>query len=47
VWCLTNRNEEHMGSTTFGDATPSIGLAAPSKIERDRGSRRVSPMACT
>jgi hypothetical protein len=45
VWCLTNRNEEHMGSTTFGDATPLIGLAAPSKI--DRGSRRVSPVART
>ena len=44
---LTNRNEEHMGSTTFGDATPLIGLAAPSKIERDRGSRRVSPVART
>ena len=44
---LTNRNEEHMSSTTFGDATPSIGLAAPSQIERHRGSRRVSPVACT
>jgi hypothetical protein len=34
-----------MGSTAFGDATPSIGLATPSKNERDRGSRRVSPVA--
>jgi hypothetical protein len=36
-----------MGSTTFGDVIPSIGPAAPSKIERDRGSRRVSPVART
>jgi hypothetical protein len=44
---LTNRNEEHMGSTTIGDAAPSIGIATPSEIECDRGSRRVSPVACT
>jgi hypothetical protein len=36
-----------MGSTSFGDATRSIGLAAPSQIECDRGSRRVSLVART
>jgi hypothetical protein len=36
-----------MGNTTIGDAAPSIGIATPSEIECDRGSRRVSPVACT
>jgi len=44
---LTNPSEEHMGSTSFGDATRSIGLAVPSTIECDRGSRRVSLVART
>lgn len=37
---VLNPNEEQMGSTTFGDATPAqvIGLAAPQQIEIDRGS---------
>jgi hypothetical protein len=37
-----NPNEEHMGSTTFGDATPVIGSALPQNIKINRaGFRRV------
>jgi hypothetical protein len=42
---VLNRNEEQMGSTTFGDPNlaPVTGLAAPQQIEIDRGSHgRVS-----
>ena len=37
---MLNRNEEQMGSTTFGDANLAqvTGLAAPQQIEIDRGS---------
>jgi hypothetical protein len=44
---LVNPNEEHMGSTTFGNATPAIviGSALPQDIKINRaGFRRVRVM---
>jgi hypothetical protein len=40
-----NPNEEHMGSTTFGNVTPVIGPAMPQDIKINRaGLRRVRGM---
>ena len=40
-----NPNEEHMGSTTFGNVTPVIGLALSQNIRIDRaGLGRVRVM---
>jgi hypothetical protein len=39
---LINPNEEHMGSTSFGNVTPVIGSALPQDIKVNRaGFRRV------
>jgi hypothetical protein len=43
---LINPNEEHMGSTTFGNVDPAMtGLAMPQNIKINRaGVRRVREM---
>jgi hypothetical protein len=42
---VVNPNEEHMGSTTFGNVTPVIGSALPQDIKVNRaGFRRVRGM---
>jgi hypothetical protein len=39
---LIKPNEEHMGSSTFGNVTPMIGSALPQDIKVNRaGFRRV------